>query len=139
VTGHDVAPPFPAASGAAHPPPAASDAPHPFPAGSGVPRRFSAGRLGARLRERRGFGLRARLTMLYGGLFFGAGAVLLWVTYALTARAMEQRIVARVSVPKIISQEPVPRQNQLFVHVADKLAQQVETGMDDVLAELMRN
>ncbi|SNS84350.1 Signal transduction histidine kinase [Streptosporangium subroseum] len=139
MTGHDAPPPFPAGSDAPLAFPVGSDAPRPFPTGAGVPRRFPAGRLGARLRERRGFGLRARLTMLYGGLFFGAGALLLWVTYALTARAMEQRIVARLSASQPIGREPMPRQNQMFVYVADKLAQQVETGTADVLAELMRN
>lgn len=36
-------------------------------------------------------GLRMRLTVLYGGLFFVAGSVLLWFTYLLTARALNQR------------------------------------------------
>ncbi|WP_310742318.1 HAMP domain-containing sensor histidine kinase [Microbispora sp. H13382] len=42
-------------------------------------------------------GLRMRLTLLYGGLFFVAGSVLLWFTHLLTARALNQRFVVSVA------------------------------------------
>ncbi|MFI6511048.1 sensor histidine kinase [Streptosporangium sp. NPDC050855] len=95
-----------------------------------------------RLRAWRGFGLRTRLTLLYGGLFFGAGAILLWVTYALTARTMQQRIVTRISsVPKDDPlQRPLPPpQEEFFLRTAGDLLHQVEAGKADVLAELLRN
>ncbi|GAA4225708.1 signal transduction histidine kinase [Streptosporangium album] len=38
-------------------------------------------------------GLRMRLTLLYGALFFVAGSVLVWSTYLLTARALNQQFV----------------------------------------------
>ncbi|GLW20869.1 sensor protein CutS [Microbispora amethystogenes] len=44
----------------------------------------------------RRLGLRTRLTLLYGGLFFVAGSVLLWFTHLLTARALNQRFVVAV-------------------------------------------
>ncbi|NUS09636.1 MAG: HAMP domain-containing histidine kinase [Nonomuraea sp.] len=37
--------------------------------------------------------LRLRLTFLYGGLFFAAGSMLLWLTYLFTAQALNQQFV----------------------------------------------
>ncbi|MFS1301374.1 HAMP domain-containing sensor histidine kinase [Streptosporangium longisporum] len=118
--------------------------PQPQPQSS--PRKARRGRAAGRVRERlrawRGFGLRTRLTLLYGGLFFGAGAILLWVTYALTARTMQQRIVTRISaVPK---DDPLrgplpPPQEGFFLRTAGDLLHQVEAGKADVLQELLRN
>nr|WP_260408294.1 HAMP domain-containing sensor histidine kinase [Planomonospora venezuelensis] len=40
--------------------------------------------------------MRARLTLLYGGLFFLAGSVLLGLTYLLTARALNQQFLVKI-------------------------------------------
>ncbi|MEV0597317.1 sensor histidine kinase [Nonomuraea cavernae] len=40
-------------------------------------------------------GLRMRLTLLYGGLFFVAGSLLLWSTYLLTGRALNERFAVK--------------------------------------------
>ncbi|TMR91589.1 sensor histidine kinase [Nonomuraea basaltis] len=45
--------------------------------------------------------LRLRLTLLYGGLFIVAGSLLLWITYLITAQALEQQFVGGIS--KIMS------------------------------------
>ncbi|MBE1584488.1 sensor histidine kinase [Nonomuraea angiospora] len=37
--------------------------------------------------------LRLRLTLLYGGLFFVAGSILLWLTYLITGQALNQQFV----------------------------------------------
>lgn len=60
--------------------------------GESDPRRWNGRRwwVAGRLPWHR-LGLRMRLTVLYGGLFFVAGSVLLWFTYLLTARALNQR------------------------------------------------
>ncbi|GAA5060103.1 signal transduction histidine kinase [Thermocatellispora tengchongensis] len=88
----------------------------------------------------RGFGLRARLTLLYSGLFFAAGTALLWVTYVLTARAMEQQLVTRLDTKVIGQGLPMPPSKQLIaVRVGDELTQQIEAGKEIVLADLMRN
>ncbi|NUR88475.1 MAG: HAMP domain-containing protein [Nonomuraea sp.] len=41
-------------------------------------------------------GLRMRLTLLYGGLFFVAGSVLVWVNYLMISRAMQQQFTVEV-------------------------------------------
>ncbi|MEO3871985.1 ATP-binding protein [Nonomuraea sp. B12E4] len=51
--------------------------------------------------------LRLRLTLLYGGLFFVAGSILLWLTYLITARAMNQQFVvgSRISGSEVVAPE----------------------------------
>lgn len=104
--------------------------------GGGKRRRLSLG-LG-------GIGLRGRLTLLHSGLFFVAGTALLWVTYLLTARALEQRITSKLpreetpglGVPMPPLQAPsmdIPRMATV------DLVQQVTDGADVVLTELIRN
>ncbi|WP_067181055.1 sensor histidine kinase [Microtetraspora niveoalba] len=67
---------------------------------SGAPRppsrpRFRVGRvLGAVFPWNR-LGLRVRLTLLYGGLFFAACSAVLWIGHLLTARALEKQLVMR--------------------------------------------
>ncbi|MFI6505666.1 sensor histidine kinase [Nonomuraea typhae] len=45
-------------------------------------------------------GLRMRLTLLYGGLFFLAGSALLWITYLMTARSVSQKFVKVIGGPQ---------------------------------------
>ncbi|MGW2199103.1 HAMP domain-containing protein, partial [Streptosporangium sp. NPDC001682] len=42
-------------------------------------------------------GLRTRLTLLYGALFFAAGSTLVWSTYLLTAKALNQQFTVAYS------------------------------------------
>ncbi|MEV0390547.1 HAMP domain-containing sensor histidine kinase [Nonomuraea sp. NPDC050643] len=48
--------------------------------------------------------LRLRLTLLYGGLFLVAGSILLWLTYLITAQAVNQQFV--VGATKVLSVRP---------------------------------
>ncbi|MEU7748365.1 hypothetical protein [Nonomuraea sp. NPDC049158] len=49
-----------------------------------------------------------RLALLYGGLFFVAGSMLLWVTYLLTARAMNTQFVTKFGGSLIAGTEEGP-------------------------------
>src|SRR5690606_11269389 len=108
-------------------------------------RRAGRGGKGRRLpRGLGGIGLRGRLTLLHTGLFFVAGTALLWVTYLLTARALEQRITSKL--PRKAALVPVRPAPPLETPSADMqrtatvaLVQQVTDGADVVLAELVRN
>ncbi|WP_433429206.1 sensor histidine kinase [Nonomuraea sp. CA-141351] len=56
--------------------------------------------------------LRLRLTLLYGGLFFVAGSILLWVTYLITGQALNQQFVVGISKitnprPDMVAQRPM--------------------------------
>nr|PZN45225.1 MAG: two-component sensor histidine kinase [Actinomycetota bacterium] len=53
-------------------------------------------------------GLRARLTLLYGVLFFAAGSTLLWISYLLVARALGQRLVVKVGTVRLPPGTPAP-------------------------------
>jgi len=53
-------------------------------------------------------GLRARLTLLYGVLFFVAGSTLLWISYLLVARALGQRLVVKVGTVRLPPSTPAP-------------------------------
>ncbi|GAA0412819.1 ATP-binding protein [Microbispora corallina] len=79
--------------------------------------------------------LRTRLTLLYGGLFFAAGSILLWLTYLLTARVLTQQFNM-----KVISQSrglpldvPTKQQvNQVFLS-------DIENRTSSVLSEMIRS
>lgn len=115
------------------------------PGGKAGGRRAGRGGKGRRLpRGLGGIGLRGRLTLLHTGLFFVAGTALLWVTYLLTARALEQRITSKL--PRKAALVPVRPAPPLETPSADMprtatvaLVQQVTDGADVVLAELVRN
>ncbi|GLW07909.1 sensor protein CutS [Microtetraspora sp. NBRC 13810] len=100
----------------------------------------SAGRTGPRAPLGR-MGLRARLTLLYSGLFFAAGSVLLWVTYLLTARAMEQQFVARFPAPESLLPPPGAsgKPTILISRMSRQFVEQLESAKADVLADLLRN
>ncbi|GAA3240303.1 sensor histidine kinase [Nonomuraea helvata] len=56
--------------------------------------------------------LRLRLTLLYGGLFFVAGSILLWVTYLITGQALDRQFVVaarKVATPPagVVVQRPM--------------------------------
>ncbi|WP_260615136.1 cell wall metabolism sensor histidine kinase WalK [Microbispora sp. KK1-11] len=85
-------------------------------------------------------GLRMRLTLLYGGLFFLAGSVLLWFTHLLTARALNQRFVVAVAskvagVPDAVLGGRLPDSDML----AQRVRTNVEQGAADVLSDVLRS
>ncbi len=85
-------------------------------------------------------GLRMRLTLLYGGLFFLAGSVLLWFTHLLTARALNQRFVVAVAskvtgVPDAVLGGRLPDSDML----AQRVRTNVEQGAADVLTDVLRS
>jgi signal transduction histidine kinase len=84
--------------------------------------------------------LRARLTLIYGLLFFVTAAALVGVTYLLTARAISEKFI--VTIPKPGSGLPLPGPqgtglgDSLFVirrDVTEQLAQQRQAVMYDLL------
>ncbi|MBX6386427.1 MAG: HAMP domain-containing histidine kinase [Microbispora sp.] len=87
-------------------------------------------------------GLRMRLTLLYGGLFFVAGSVLLWFTHLLTARALNQRFVVAVmskvtgaSGPAAVLGGTLP-DSDVFTQ---RVRTDVEQGAADVLSDVLRS
>lgn len=87
-------------------------------------------------------GLRMRLTLLYGGLFFLAGSVLLWFTHLLTARALNQRFVVAVAskvtgvgAPGAVMGTTLPDSDTL----AQRVRTNVEQGAADVLSDVLRS
>ncbi|WP_311931695.1 HAMP domain-containing sensor histidine kinase [Microbispora sp. H11081] len=85
-------------------------------------------------------GLRMRLTLLYGGLFVVAGSVLLWFTYLLTARALNQRFVVAVTskvsgagVPGAVQGSALPDADML----ARRVRADVEQGAAGVLSDVL--
>ncbi|KAB8188206.1 HAMP domain-containing protein [Microbispora catharanthi] len=81
-----------------------------------------------------------RLTLLYGGLFFLAGSVLLWFTHLLTARALNQRFVVAVAskvtgVPDTVFGGRLPDSDML----AQRVRTNVEQGAADVLTDVLRS
>ncbi|MFB4283646.1 sensor histidine kinase [Nonomuraea sp. MTCD27] len=83
--------------------------------------------------------LRLRLTLLYGGLFFVAGSILLWLTYLITARAMNQQFTA--GPVKITSKLPGgASQPPPQVFQGDMVFRaEVKYRADSVLSEMVRS
>ncbi|MDF2709590.1 MAG: hypothetical protein K0R62_5242 [Nonomuraea muscovyensis] len=84
-------------------------------------------------------GLRARLTLLYGGLFFTAGSLLLWSTYLLSARALSEQFAAGATkvvkgksalLPGTASQPPV---DVVFHQVQVDVRQRGESVLEEML------
>lgn len=85
-------------------------------------------------------GLRMRLTLLYGGLFFVAGSVLLWFTYLLTARALNQRF--KLMVASAQGDDPLARLVAALPSgnvLVQRLRTDVQQGAADVLDEMLRS
>ncbi|MFD1547164.1 sensor histidine kinase [Nonomuraea guangzhouensis] len=80
-------------------------------------------------------GLRMRLALLYGGLFFVAGSMLLWVTYLLTAQALNTQFVTRFGGSAVaVSKDPPivgPSMQQVQLDV--------EQGAATVLSDMLRS
>ncbi|RVX41798.1 signal transduction histidine kinase [Nonomuraea polychroma] len=76
--------------------------------------------------------LRLRLTLLYGGLFFVAGALLLWITYLITAQAMEQEFVTAVGRAPLAGEAPPPDLKVI------RFAGDIESRAESVLGRLVR-
>ncbi|MET7465752.1 HAMP domain-containing sensor histidine kinase [Nonomuraea sp. NPDC005501] len=90
-----------------------------------------------RVRPWHRLGLRMRLTILYGGLFFLAGSLLLWSTYLLTARALSQQF--SLGFTKIVTSKPLvtvtqaPSDDLVFQQVKGDVRQRAATVLDDML------
>jgi signal transduction histidine kinase len=85
-----------------------------------------------------------RLTLLYSGLFFVAGSVLLWFTYLLTARALNQRFVVKEDRLVSLGTPTAPPANdllggQLTGAPFTQMKQEVEQRAADVLNEMLRS
>ena len=83
----------------------------------------------------RQLGLRMRLTLLYGGLFFVAGSTLLWFTYLLTARALNQQIISKFTKATFDSGGPM----LITGRAAQDIKFDVKSGADGVLDEMLRS
>ncbi|MFG1703145.1 sensor histidine kinase [Nonomuraea sp. M3C6] len=83
--------------------------------------------------------LRLRLTLLYGGLFFVAGSLLLWLTYLITARAMDDQFV--ISSTRIVGGAMPPEADPVPPKIAGNAVFQaeVEHRADSVLSEMLRS
>lgn len=109
--------------------------------GESDPRRWNGRRwwVAGRLPWHR-LGLRMRLTVLYGGLFFVAGSVLLWFIYLLTARALNQRF--RLVIASAQGDDPLARLMTTLPNgnvLVQRLRTDVQQGAADVLDEMLRS
>ncbi|MGP3964100.1 sensor histidine kinase [Nonomuraea sp. 3N208] len=82
--------------------------------------------------------LRLRLTLLYGGLFFVAGSLLLWITYLITAQAMEQEFVAAIGSAPHPGEALLPGGAPPPDVRVVKFAGDIETRAESVLGQLVR-
>ncbi|GAA3079394.1 sensor protein CutS [Streptosporangium carneum] len=86
-----------------------------------------------------------RLTLLYGGLFFAAGSVLLWLTYLLTARALNQQFVVKLNkavLPPGATDQTFPKtliDDTPTGQAAQQLRTEVEQRAASVLDEMVRS
>ncbi|MFC4531128.1 sensor histidine kinase [Sphaerisporangium dianthi] len=86
-----------------------------------------------------GVGLRTRLTILYSGLFFAAGSTLLWVTYLLTARALEREFFVGAA-PQLPSVGGATGKPMVFaMKVQRDVIAQLDLGRQQVLSDLFQN
>ncbi|MFI6299172.1 sensor histidine kinase [Nonomuraea sp. NPDC050790] len=76
-------------------------------------------------------GLRMRLTLIYGGLFFLAGSALLWITYLLTARSLNGKFV------KVLGARPpgsaAPDSDVMFQQTQIEMEQRADKALNEVL------
>ena len=88
-------------------------------------------------------GLRTRLTLLYGGLFFVAGSVLLWFTHLLTARALNQRFVvqvaSKVTDPRVLPDAVLGARLPDGEMLAQRVRTDVQQGAADALNDVLRS
>ncbi|MBG0830335.1 HAMP domain-containing histidine kinase [Planomonospora sp. ID67723] len=89
-------------------------------------------------------GLRARLTLLYGGLFFLAGSVLLGFTYLLTARALSQQFLVKIEGGMISGRPPAPSGEPpggriLRETLTREAEKEIQQRAADVLSEMLRS
>ncbi|MEO3808237.1 ATP-binding protein [Sphaerisporangium sp. B11E5] len=89
---------------------------------------------------RRGPGLRARLTIIYSGLFFGAGSVLLWATYLLTANALNREFYVKLPVPEeLIHPVPPGEPGPRVAVLARNMVERIDSAKQQVLDDLLNN
>jgi signal transduction histidine kinase len=74
-------------------------------------------------------GLRLRFTLWYGGMFFLAGSALLWITYLLTARALE----ARLSVKYKSAGPSEPPPDLMIKDLQADVAARADEALDEIL------
>ncbi|GII85679.1 two-component sensor histidine kinase [Sphaerisporangium siamense] len=86
---------------------------------------------------RRGPGLRARLTLIYTGLFFAAGTALLLATNLMTARALNRQFVIRL--PPLEAPSPGRDRKFLAFQIGKDYLSQIEQSKQQVLQDLLQN
>jgi signal transduction histidine kinase len=87
---------------------------------------------------RNGPGLRARLTLLYGGLFFVAGTALLWVTYLLTARTLDREFYMP-DMPPLTSLPLGDTPRRVAILINKDVAAKIQDSKAEVLSDLVKN
>ncbi len=80
--------------------------------------------------------IRVRLTLLYAGAFFLAGAALVALMYFVMGQALDRQLTARVGVAEHLPQETSGSQ-QLAHEAQDKLRAQFEKDRDDTLNTML--
>ncbi|GLX00594.1 HAMP domain-containing sensor histidine kinase [Microtetraspora sp. NBRC 16547] len=84
-------------------------------------------------------GLRVRLTLLYGGLFFVGSSAVLWSSYLMTARALDQQLVMKLAKapvsllaeigPRALIDGPLPQQVQVEQRAAGVLDEAMRSSL----------
>ncbi|MEW2357789.1 ATP-binding protein [Spirillospora sp. NPDC029432] len=84
--------------------------------------------------------VRARLTLVYGGLFLASIAVLVAVSYALTARAIDQRVGAVPGAGSVSAERILTATDRVRAITEAKAAydRQIEAQKREVLAQLLQ-
>ncbi|MFJ2033002.1 sensor histidine kinase [Streptosporangium sp. NPDC087985] len=78
-------------------------------------------------------GLRLRLTLLYGALFFVAGSTLVWFTYLLTAKALDQQFTVGHQKMLIRSGGDLPPQEAITGMLMRDVGQRASSVLDEML------
>ncbi|MBB5082166.1 sensor histidine kinase [Nonomuraea endophytica] len=81
-------------------------------------------------------GLRMRLTLIYGGLFFVAGSALLWITYLLTARSLDAKFVKVLGAGPPPSASAQPKEAVFFqaqVQAQAEVGQRADKALNEIL------
>jgi signal transduction histidine kinase len=82
--------------------------------------------------------IRLRLTLLYAGAFFLAGAVLVAVMYFILGEALDRQVTARVGITQHLPEPSAESDSQQAAHEAqDALSAQFQQDRDDTLDSML--